>query len=136
MNQMPHRTSLSTRQAQPAYWGGFSVCLFIVLLAVFTWALHYRLAQYESLQQTGGHLPAAKMCLTDRNQIPVLSSHTLADAMGLFVALAFASMFFGFGKPETSRRLGEQPERLPGARIRICLTHFFFLPPPNPLAAA
>jgi hypothetical protein len=135
MNQIAHRTPSAKEQEQHAYWSGFSVWLFIVLLAVFTWALHYRLAQYESIQQAGGHVPTAKMWLTDRNQIPVLSNHAMADSMVLFVAFAFASSLFGFGKPEPSLILREQPVQPPGTRIRTCLNHFFFLPPPSLFAA-
>ncbi len=129
------------RQAPFAYWSGFSVCLFVVLLAVFIWALHYRLAQYESTQQAGGHVPAAKMCLTERNRMVAPSrqsrdsSHGSLGSMIFWVVFAFATVVLGLGKFGSSLLVRDSQQRFRFKRSRSCLTHFFFLPPPVVFAA-
>lgn len=124
------------QQTSSVYWCGFSVCLFVVLLAVFTWALHYRLAQYEPPQSAGGHVPAAKMCLTERNQMLVASIHYRDGSLNYFspilfgVAFAFANVSLGFGKSSLSLVIRDSQNGIRFERSKSCLTHFFFLPPP------
>jgi hypothetical protein len=112
------------------------VSLFVVLLAVFTWALHHRVAQYESMQAVGSHVPAAKMCLTERNRISLpsiasLDAPAVAGAAVLFLAcipvsagntskILLAALAFRRGLPGSSHT---HPD--------ACLNHFFSLPPPS-----
>lgn len=114
------------------YWTGFTVCLFIVLLSVFTWVIHRRLTQYESLHQAGGHhMTATKVCLTDRNQTLLSSAHELVGSGMLIVAVALAgSLFAGCDVPAkvTYRRQSRQIGDLRGSPY---LSHFFFRPPPT-----
>ena len=119
-----------------AYWSGFSVCLFVVLLAVFTWVVHRRLTQYESMQQTGGHhMIATKVCLTERQQISVPSIQAADGAALFFIVVAFAGALFRLDGSQPSPARPGQPPPLPRTRLDICLAHFFFLPPPTILSA-
>ena len=129
--------SAGRNPALRGYWSGFSVCLFILLLAVFTWAMHRRLTQYESIQQTGGHhMTAIKVCLTERPQVSVPAVHTMhGDAM-FFVAVVFA--FALFPMDDSKGQLGCRDQLRPRCYLRLhsCLNHFFFLPPPAFLLAS
>lgn len=112
------------------YWRVLNLCLFFVLLAVCTWAVHYRLAQYEATQHTGTRVPAAKMWLAERNQMPVPSTKNVDLAIILFFNLAFASVL---GMCDGRRVWASFRKDVPlynYAKFRACLTHFFFLPPP------
>lgn len=125
------------RQAQSAYWSGFSVCLFVLLLAVFTWALHRRVAQYESLQPLGNHVPAAKMCLTERNQMPLSSMAAVeapdgAGTMVLFLAYVFASVRQGPNGMPAELAWRRKSSGSAHTHPNPCLNYFFFLPPPSP----
>ena len=123
--------SAQGKSGRRSYWSGFSVCLFIVLLSVFTWVVHRRLTQYESMQQAGGHhMTATKVCLTERPQISVPSVRATDRSAILFVAIAFAG---AQSRMDDSRQLPvrrDDPGRLYSARIKPCMVHFFFLPPP------
>jgi hypothetical protein len=129
----------SQTRVQPGrrgYWSGFSVCLFIVLLSVFTWVVHRRVTQYESMQQTGGHhMTATKVCLTERPQISVPSIQSAEGAALFFIAVAFAGALFRSDGSQPSRFRPDQPPPQPRTRLKICLAHFFFLPPPAILSA-
>jgi hypothetical protein len=137
-----HRICLanSTRVARAErshsnYWSGLNVCLFFVLLAVFLWAVHYRLAQYEAIQQSTTRVPAAKMWLGERNQMPLPATNHVDLAIVIFFNFAFASLL-GTGESRglwaSLRSLAARFDSIP---IRACLTHFFFLPPPAMCAA-
>jgi hypothetical protein len=124
------------QQGQRRYWSGFSVCLFIVLLSLFTWVIHRRLTQYETIQQAGGHhMTATKVCLTERPQISVPSTHAMDDSTIFFVVIAFASTLFRLDDVQEPPIRRDQPPRLRHTRIKSCLAHFFFLPPPAALIA-
>jgi hypothetical protein len=119
------------KSGQRRYWSGFSVCLFIVLLSVFTWVVHRRLTQYESMQQTGGHhMTATKVCLTERLQLTAPSVHATDNAKILLVAVAFAGSLFRMDDSRQSQVRRDDPARLYCTRIKPCMAHFFFLPPP------
>ena len=133
--QSTNRAPLTgTGRKKPGYWSGFSVCLFVMLLAVFTWAVHRRLTQYESLHQAGGHhMTATKVCLTERPQISVPSEQAMHGSATLFLALVFAVALLRLDEGQGSSSRGDNAQR-PGGRLRHPgLTHFFFLPPPSPL---
>ena len=118
------------------YWTGFTICLFMVLLSVFTWVVHRRLTQYESTQQTGGHhMIATKVCLTERPQISVPSIQAADGAALFFIAVAFAGGLFRLDGSQPSPVRPDQPPPRPSTRLKICLAHFFFLPPPAILSA-
>lgn len=105
--------------------------MFIVLLSVFTWVVHRRLTQYESMQQPGGHhMTATKVCLTERLQITAPSVHTADNAKILLVAVAFASSLFRIDDSRQSPVRRDDPAHPYRARIKPCMAHFFFLPPP------
>lgn len=126
--RLPRRNS----GANP-YWTGFTICLFMVLLSVFTWVVHRRLTQYEPLQQAGGHrMTATKVCLTDRNQISLPTAQGLDESGILLTAIVLASTpVRGDDSPQASIDC-EQPRQLCRSRSKPCLAHFFFLPPPPP----
>jgi hypothetical protein len=131
-NLTASKPAAATRTRSLGYWGGFTAFLFVVLLALFTWVVQRRVAQYESLQQAGGHhLTATKVCLTDRiggtsKLLPSIS--TLAGLLLLLAAL------FGFNPTEapvsapSGRRAGSHH---PLATVRRLLPHLFCLPPPS-----
>lgn len=126
---------MSGRSTARGYWTGFSVCLVVVVLAVFSWVVQRRLAQYESIQQAGGHhMVATKVCLTDRNQISGPSLHAVKNAFA-GSAMLFAAIFMAFGLSMTVPLKGLSGTwrycRGLGARVRPGLTFFFFLPPPS-----
>ena len=125
------------KPARRAYWRGFSVCLFIVLLSVFTWVLQRRMTQYESMHQAGGHhLTATKVCLTERPRISLPAIQTMDGASMFFVAIAFAGALLRLDNSPAmpiSRDSDARPFR---ARTRFCMAHFFFLPPPATLPTA
>ncbi len=113
------------------YWSGFSVCLFVVLLSVFTWVVHRRLTQYESMHQTGGHhLTATKVCLTERPQISAPQIQAADGASMFLLALAFAGSLFRLNGAEALPIQPGQPARRGRTRFKACVVHFFFLPPP------
>ncbi len=124
------------QQGQRRYWSGFSVCLVIVLLSLFTWMIHRRLTQYQSGAQAGGHhMTAIKVCLTERPQISVPAIHTMDDSTIFFVVIAFAGALFRLDEVRESSVRRDQPPRLCRTRIRYCVAYFFFLPPPASLTA-
>lgn len=131
-----------SKPAPRNYWRGFSVCLFIVLLSVFTWVVQRRLAQYESIQQAGGHhMAATKVCLTDRNQFAGVSVHTVRRALegsAAFLLIAFATMF-ALATPSVQPGPEWNWLKLRGAPVPASmpgLTFFFFLPPPSRFAVS
>lgn len=114
------------------YWGGFTAFLFVVLLALFTWVVQRRVAQYESLQQAGGHhLTATKVCLTDRIGGTIALLPAVPALAGLLFLLA---TLFGLDQRITAApiscasRAGCDP---PLAILRRLLPHLFYLPPPS-----
>ena len=124
---------LQTGQAPRAYWSGFSVFLFVLLLAVFTWALHRRVAQYESMQPVGSHGPAAQMCLTERNRmsLPTTAAMEVPDAANLMVLfLAFLVVSSGCCGLPGALALRSRPRASGDDRLGPDLNYFFFLPPP------
>ncbi|MHB8303280.1 MAG: hypothetical protein ACYDC6_10660 [Acidobacteriaceae bacterium] len=128
------------RKAHRADWSGFSSCLFVLLLAVFTWALHHRVAQYEHMRPVGSHLPAAKMCLTERNRmsLPSLASVDGPEADGsivFFLAFLFARVSRRLTGPMAEMLRRSKPLAGTGTRRNPCLNYFFFLPPPFHLSA-
>ena len=121
----------ASKAGRRQYWSGFSICLCIVLLSVFTWVVHRRLAQYESMQQAGGHhMTATKVCLTERPQISIPTTNAMDGFAMFFIAIAFAGALFRLDDSHASPVRREPPGRLCRTRIRPCLAHFFFLPPP------
>jgi len=122
--------------SQRRYWRGFSVCLFIVLLSVFTWVVHRRLTQYQALPSAGGHhMTATKVCLTERSPISVPSANAL-NGMAIFLAvISFALVRFYNDGAKPLQSFEACSRHLPPLRIKPCLTHFFSLPPPIPLDA-
>ncbi|MEO6828894.1 MAG: hypothetical protein ABI164_03730 [Acidobacteriaceae bacterium] len=117
------------------YWSGFSVCLFILLLAVFTWVVHRRVTQYEAMQTGSHHITATKVCLTERPQISVPTVQSTARGTLFFVVFAFASAMLLRDDSGLSPVRRGSPPGLSRTRIRPCLGHFFFLPPPAILIA-
>jgi len=113
------------------YWCGFSACLFVVLLSVFTWVVHRRLTQYEAVPSAGGHhMTATKVCLTERPLISIPSSDAI-DSVAMF--LAFISWMFAWiftGNIKGSYAFETRPGSIPFDRIEPSLSHFFSLPPP------
>lgn len=112
------------------------MCLFVLLLAVFTWALHRRVAQYESMQPAGSHIPAAKMCLTERNQMPLPSmvavkAPPVAGSMILFLACVFVRASRGLSNLPAARAFRSRPLASTHTHPNPCLNYFFFLPPPS-----
>jgi hypothetical protein len=133
--QIGNRTGSSgSRRSKPAYWSGFSVCMFVMLLAVFTWAVHRRLTQYESLHQAGGHhMTATKVCLTERPQVSVPTEQSAHHSAMLLVVFTFAFALMHYGDPGQPFVMSEDFQRSGRRRVRASLTRFFFLPPPAPL---
>jgi glycerol-3-phosphate acyltransferase PlsY len=133
MNGNPPATKFAAAPA-PArsfgYWSGFTVFLFIVLLALFTWVVQRRVAQYESLQQAGGHhLTATKVCLTDR--IGTNALLPAVPALAGFALLLCALLSPGTpGTASMARLLIATPSNSLLTRLRRLLPHLFFLPPP------
>jgi hypothetical protein len=128
--------TVNRAQSSPAkpgsrrYWGGFSVCLFMLLLAVFTWAVHRRLTQYEAMENGGHHMTATKVCLTERPQISVPTVQSAERGTMFLVAIAFAFASYRLDDLQPLRMRPGYPPQLSRTRIRSCLAHFFFLPPP------
>lgn len=111
----------------------FSVCLLIVVLAVFGWAMHRRLAQYDSTPHAIHQSTAIKVCLTKRNPISVPSMHGMDAFAAFFLAFAFIAMLGSLGNSEASLVLRARRDgwnRRSSARTRPCMVHFFFFPPP------
>ncbi|HET9087451.1 MAG TPA: hypothetical protein VFN53_08010 [Acidobacteriaceae bacterium] len=107
--------------------------MFVLLLAVFTWALHRRVAQYESMQPVGSHIPAARMCLTERNQMspPSTAAMEVPDAANLMVLfLAFLMVSSGWCGSPGVLALRSRPRASADDRLGPDLNYFFFLPPP------
>jgi hypothetical protein len=123
-----------TESGQRPFRGRFSVCLFIVLLAVFGWVVHRRLTQYDTPQQVIHQSTAIKACVTKRNPISVPSQHG-TDAIALFL-LAFALVVtlkspVNSAAAITYRVQRDQSDQHADTRVRRCLDHFFLLPPPS-----
>lgn len=143
MNAIPTENSAPSAKSRPSprgYWSGFSVALFIVVLSVFTWVVQRRVAQYESIQQAGGHhMTATKVCLTDRNQSAAPSALGADNPGSGWILLSSAMFFVVFGSAsshpsksgmEAFPVLALDACRSHVARMKRNLTHFFFLPPP------
>lgn len=114
--------------------GRFSVCMFIVMLAVCGWMMHRRLSQYEAPQQAVHQSTAIKVCLTKRNPIPVPSMRGTEAFAVFFLTSAFLAMLGSLGNSEASLAFRVQrdwSDKRSAARIRPSLAHFFFLPPPS-----
>ena len=122
---------------QRAFRGRFSVCLFIVVLAVFGWVMHRRLSQYDTPQPAVHQSTAIKACVTKRNPISVPSMRG-TDAFAVFLlAFAFAAILKSPGNSKAAvafRVQREQSDQRADAGIRPSLNHFFFLPPPSRLS--
>lgn len=113
--------------------GRFSVCLFIVILAVCGWMVHRRLSQYETPPQAVRQSTAIKACLTKRIPIPVPPMHGVDAFAVFFLTSAFLARLGSLGNSEASMALRLQRdrwERRSSAESRPSLAHFFFLPPP------
>lgn len=131
----------SRRQPSARSWPGrrivrrrFSVCLFIVVLAVFSWVMHRRLAQYDSAPQAIHQSTAIKVCLTKRNPISVPSMQGIDVFAAFFLAFAVMAMLGSPGDSDASLALRAQRNRWnrrSPSRTRPCLVHFFFFPPPS-----
>jgi hypothetical protein len=129
-NRMDHSRRPLAKPAGRRYLSGFSVYLFIVLLSVFTWVVHRRLTQYEAMGAGSHHMTATKVCLTERPQISVPSVQSAERGSMLCVVLAFVfALLLRDDSPSSLIRRGSSP-RFSRTRIRPCLAHFFFLPPP------
>lgn len=112
------------------------MCLFIVLISVFTWVMHRRLTQYEQSPSAGGHhMTAIKVSLTERPQISVPSVDAL-DGMAVFLTvLSFALAWFhaeDLSQIQAFRVLSHRQPRIP---IRTLVVYFSSLPPPEPSSA-
>lgn len=128
--------STRVQSGRGGYWSGFSVCLFIVLLSVFTWVVHRRLTQYESMQQTSGHhMIATKVCLTERPQISVPSIQSADGTALFFIVVTFAGALFRLDCPQPAGFRLDRSLTVPRTRLKTCLAHFFFLPPPASFSA-
>jgi hypothetical protein len=113
------------------YLSGFSVYMFIVLLAIFTWVVHRRVTQYEAMQTGSHHMTATKVCLTERPQISVPTVQSAERGSMLCIVLTFVfALLLCDDTPSSLIRRGSSP-RFSRTRIRPCLAHFFFLPPPT-----
>ncbi len=125
--------SVRMHSGQGAFRGQFTVCLFIVLLAVFGWVIHRRLTQYDTPQQAIHQSTAIKACVPKRNPISVPSLQG-ADAIAVFLlAFAFTAIRKSSEKSKTAvafRVQREQSDQQTDAGMRPCLNHFFHLPPP------
>lgn len=123
---------------QRAFGGQFSVCLFIVVLAVCGWVMHRRLSQYDTPQQEIHQSTAIKVCVTKRNPLSVPSMRgSNAFAVFLLTAFAFASILNSPGNSEAAvayRVRREQSDQHGVADIRSWLHYFFVLPPPSRLS--
>ncbi len=121
------------QSGQGAFRGQFSVCLFIVLLAVFGWVIHRRLTQYDTPQQAIHQSTAIKACVTKRNPISVPSLHGTDAIAAFLLAFAFTAIRTS---PENStaavayRVQRDRSDQQADAAMRPCLDHFFLLPPP------
>ncbi len=123
---------------QHAFRGHFSVCMFIVVLAVFGWVVHRRLSQYDTPQQAIHQSTAIKVCVTKRNPLSVPSMRG-SDALAGFLLLAFAftAILKSPGNSEAAvayRVRREQSDQHDVADIRSWLHYFFVLPPPSRLS--
>ena len=119
------------KPARRGDWCGFSICLFVVLLSVFTWMVHRRLTQYELMHQTTGHrLTATKVCLTERPRISVPAIQTMDGTAMFLLAILLAGAFSGIHKSPASSFRRDSVPRPFRLRSRFCMAHFFFLPPP------
>ncbi|MHB1937682.1 MAG: hypothetical protein ACYCOR_13980 [Acidobacteriaceae bacterium] len=126
-----------TSPGRRAVRSGFSVCLFIVVLAVFGWVMHRRLTQYDTPQQAIHQSTAIKACPTKRNPISVPSMGGF-DAFAVFsLASALAAALKSRDNAEASLALRvrrDEFDQRAGARPWPSLAHFFFLPPPSLLS--
>ena len=112
----------------------FTVCLFIVILSVFAWAIHRRLAQYDTILPTMHQSTATKVCLTERTPVPKPSMHGIDGFMLLFEILVLAGTLFALRNSEASlhlRVLRDKWDESYQARYMRDLIHFFFMPPPS-----
>lgn len=122
---------------QGAFRGQCSVCLFIVLLAVFGWVVHRRLTQYDTPQQAVHQSVAIKACVTKRNPFSVPSLQGTEAIAVLLLAFAFKVIL---RSPENSRATvayrvqRDQSDQQADAGMRRCLDYFFLLPPPLPIS--
>lgn len=122
---------------QGAFRGQFSLCLFIVLLAVFGWVIHRRLTQYDTPQQAIHQSTAIKACVTKRNPISVPSLQGTDAIAAFLLVFAFTAIR---QSPENSktdvayRVQRDQSDQRGDASMRPCLDHFLLLPPPLSLS--
>ncbi|MGH9615481.1 MAG: hypothetical protein ACRD28_01985 [Acidobacteriaceae bacterium] len=112
---------------------GFSVCLFIVVLAVFGWVMHRRLTQYDSPPQAVHQSTSIKVCPTKRNPISLPATTGAGGFAVFFLVLAFAATSCSSDNSKASVRMRVQHDRegRAPAQIRRNLAHFFFMPPPS-----
>lgn len=109
--------------------------MFVMLLAVFTWAVHRRLTQYESLHQAGGHhMTATKVCLTERPQVSVPTEQKANYSAMLLIVFAFVFALLHVGDHGISFAVSEYFQPFGRRRARASLTRFFFRPPPATLS--
>ena len=114
------------------YWSGCTICLLVLVFSVFTWVVHRRLAQYESMHPGSGHsMTAVKVCLTERPRISIPTVQAIDSAALMFVAFVLAGAVpkvDGIAAFHGRDGVSVRPFR---SRSRSCLAHFFFLPPPH-----
>jgi len=125
--------SARMHSGQGAFRGQFSVCLFIVLLAVFGWVIHRRLTQYDTPQQAIHQSTAIKACVTKRNPISVPSLQGTDAIAAFLLAFAFTTILQSSENSRAAvayRVQRDQSDQQADAGIRSCLDHFFLLPPP------
>lgn len=133
-NQTSRQQCARIYPGRRAMRGGFTVCLFIVVLAVFGWVMHRRLTQYDTPQQAIHQSTAIKACLTKRNPISLPAMRGVEAFAVFLLAFAFAAALDLTGNSEASVALRVQRDRsdhCSDARILPSLAHFYFLPPPS-----
>jgi hypothetical protein len=122
------------RPGRRGFSRGFSICLFLVVLAVCGWVMHRRLSQYDTPQQAIHQSTSIKVTVTKRNPISVPSQHG-TDAIALFL-LAFA-ITATLKSPENSKTAvayrvqRDQSDQHADVSMRRRLDRFFLLPPPS-----
>jgi hypothetical protein len=88
------------------------------------------------MQSVGTAVPAVKMCLTERNRMPLPSSAAMeapdvTGPMVLFLACVFISANCASNGILTDHTLRNGPPACAHTHPSPCLNHFFFLPPPS-----
>lgn len=133
---IPALLRLNLRRKPRGYWSRFSVCLFVVLLAVFTWAVHRRLAQYDSVLQDGHHLASTKVCLPDRPQVTVSPQRTFHATPTLTATALFAFTLVNRPAevPVFVNEALDTPPRSP-QWVDCGLSRCSYLPPPSQISS-